>query len=209
MSLVLDDVSYRYPRVAGWAVRGASLVVAPGEVVGLAGPSGCGKSTLGKLACGVLVPAEGRVVVDDGPARPRRGARLVQLVHQDPVAAMNPRWRVRAVLDEADPTGSSLADPVVGALVETGWLDRYPHEISGGELQRVSLARALLAKPTYLVADEISASLDPLTQAALWRDLLGVVRERGLGVLAVSHDAALLAEVADRVVSVGGGTLAV
>lgn len=209
MSLVLDGVSYRYPRASGWAVRGASLEVGPGEVVGLAGPSGCGKSTLGKVAGGVLVPAEGRVAVDDGPARPRRGARPVQLVHQDPFAAMNPRWTVRAVLDEADPTGSSLADPVVAALVDVGWLDRYPHEISGGELQRVSLARALLAEPAYLVADEISASLDPLTQAGLWRDLLAVVAERGVGVLAVSHDAALLGEVADRVVSVGGGTLSV
>lgn len=208
MSLVLDEVSYRYPRASTWAVRGASLEVAPGEVVGLAGPSGCGKSTLGKVACGMLDPVEGRVSVDDGPARPRRGARRVQLVHQDPFAAMNPRWSVRAVLDEADPTGSSLGDPVVAALVDARWLARYPHEISGGELQRVSLARALLARPAYLVADEISASLDPLTQAGLWHDLLGVVRERGVGVLAVSHDAALLDEVADRVVSVGGGTLA-
>lgn len=207
MSLVLDGVSYRYPAAVTWAVRDVSMTVSPGEVVGLEGPSGCGKSTLGKLACGMLVPARGAVEVDGGPARPRRGPRPVQLVHQDPFAAMNPRWRVGAVLDEADPAGSSLEDPTVAALVEATWLDRYPHEISGGQLQRVSLARALLAKPAYLVADEISASLDPITQAQLWHDLLAVVRERRIGVLAVSHDAPLLSEVADRVVSVGGGTL--
>lgn len=207
MSLALDGVSYRYPRAATWAVRAVSLEVSPGEVVGLAGPSGCGKSTLGRLACGMVEPGEGGVAVDGGPARPRRGPRPVQLVHQDPFAAMNPRWKVAAVLDEADPSGSSREDPAVAALVEAAWLDRYPHEISGGQLQRVSLARALLARPAYLVADEISASLDPITQAGLWHDLLGVVRERRVGVLAISHDADLLDEVADRVVSAGGGTL--
>lgn len=192
--LDLVDVWFAHPR-ADWLLRGASLAVGPGEVVGLVGPSGCGKTTLGRLACGIGRPARGRVLVDGRDlATHRGGPRPVQLVAQDPFTAMNPRWRVGQVLAEAGPPGK--AEP---GLVEESWLDRFPHEISGGELQRVSLARALLASPRYLVADEISASLDPLTQAALWRDLLAVTAERGVGMLVVSHDAPLLGEVCDRV----------
>ncbi|MCH1867271.1 ABC transporter ATP-binding protein [Nocardioides sp. CFH 31398] len=192
--LELDDVWFAH-RPGDPVLRGACLTVDPGEVVGLVGPSGCGKTTLGRVACGIHRPARGRVVVDGADlARHRGGPRPVQLVAQDPFAAMNPRWRVGQVLAEAGPPGR--AEP---GLVEESWLDRFPHEISGGELQRVSLARALLASPRYLVADEVSASLDPLTQAALWRDLLAVTRERGVGMLVVSHDAPLLAEVSDRV----------
>lgn len=192
--LALEDVWFAHPR-SEWLLRGASVTVEPGEVVGLVGPSGCGKTTLGRLACGMGRPARGRVVVDGADlASYRRGPRPVQLVAQDPFAAMNPRWRIGQVLAEAGPPGT--AEP---GLVQETWLDRFPHEISGGELQRVSLARALLAAPRYLVADEISASLDPLTQAGLWRDLLAVTAERGVGLLVVSHDAPLLAEVCDRV----------
>lgn len=205
--LTLEDVWFAHPG-GHWLLRGASLAVGPGEVVGLVGPSGCGKTTLGRIACGIVRPSRGRVVVDGADlASYRRGPRPVQLVAQDPFAAMNPRWRIGQVLAEAGPPGK--AEP---GLVEQTWLDRFPHEISGGELQRVSLARALLASPRFLVDDEISASLDPLTQAALWRDLLAVTAERGVGMLVVSHDAPLLAEVCDRVLdatAVVAGTAAV
>lgn len=107
---------------------------------------------------------------------------------------MDPRWRIGRVLAEAGP-GQGDDE----GLVEPGWLDRFPHEISGGELQRVNLARALRAEPAYVVADEISSSLDALTQAMLWDRLLDrVIRDR-LGVLAISHDPALLASIADDV----------
>lgn len=192
--LALEDIWFAHRRDEP-VLRGASLTVEPGEVVGLVGPSGCGKTTLGRVACGILRPSSGRVLVDGADlGRHRGGPRPVQLVAQDPFAAMNPRWRVGQVLAEAGPPGT--AEP---GLIEGSWLDRFPHEISGGELQRVSLARALLARPRYLVADEISASLDPLTQAALWHDLLAVTRERDVGMLVVSHDAPLLSEVCDRV----------
>jgi peptide/nickel transport system ATP-binding protein len=79
-------------------------------------------------------------------------------------------------------------------------MDRFPHEVSGGEAQRVNLARALASGPRFLVADEISASLDPISQAQVWRLLLAAVRTRDIGVLAISHDRPLLDVVADRVV---------
>lgn len=193
--LSVADVSFRYHSRAPWVLADVTLDVAPGEVVGVWGPSGCGKSTLGAIAAGVLSPAGGRVEVEGRALTSVTGPRPVQLVLQHAERAMNPRWRVRDLLAEAGDPYS--VDP---ELVARNWYDRFPHEISGGELQRVNLERALLVRPAYLVADEISSSLDPITQAVLWLRVLGEVRARDLGVLAISHDRALLDRVADRVV---------
>ena len=196
--LSVADLWFRYHARAPWVLADVTLDVAPGEVVGVWGPSGCGKSTLGAIAAGVLSPVRGRVEIEGRALTSMTGPRPVQLVLQHAERAMNPRWRVRELLAEAgDP------DSVDAELVAASWYDRFPHEISGGELQRVNLERALLVRPAYLVADEISSSLDPITQAVLWRRVLGEVRERNLGVLAISHDRALLDRVADRVVDAG------
>src|SRR5690606_27737342 len=120
----------------------------------------------------------------------------VRLGLQHPQLAMAPRWTIREVLAEADP--SARPDP---ELVAEQWLDRYPHEVSGGELQRVNLARALLARPRYLVADEISASLDALTQARIWHLLLERARSERIGLLVISHDGPLLDAVTSRLVA--------
>ncbi|MGW5049547.1 ABC transporter ATP-binding protein [Actinokineospora sp. NPDC004072] len=176
------DLRFRYGRRLPWIVDGAGVDIAPGEVVGLHGPSGAGKSTFGRLLAGLLRPESGRVEAD----------RPVQLALQHADRAMDPRWTIREVLAEASP---AAADP---ELVAPAWLDRYPHELSGGELQRVNLARALLARPGYLVADEISTSLDALTQARVWRLLLARARAEGIGLLVISHDLPLLGAVADR-----------
>ncbi|QFZ19386.1 ABC transporter ATP-binding protein [Saccharothrix syringae] len=198
MTLLAEDVWFRYGRRGPWVVRGASLAVAPGEVVGLHGPSGAGKSTLGGLLAGLVAPSRGRVTVDGVPPRPDRRAgrpNPVQFAHQHAHLAMDPRWSVREVLAEAG------AGEVPAELVPAALLDRFPHEISGGEAQRVNVARALLAGPRFLVADEITASLDAIGQARVWRLLLARVRARGIGVLAISHDRPLLDVVADRVVA--------
>lgn len=194
--LIARDVWFRYHRRGPWVLTGADLGVEPGEVVGLRAPSGRGKTTLGAVLAGLLRPDRGSVEVDGTPLASGRGPRPVQLVLQHPERAMDPRWRIRDVLAEAGPGGPDDD----GGLVDPGWLDRFPHEISGGELQRVNLARALRARPAYLVADEISSSLDALTQAVLWRRVAAEVAARGTGVVAVSHDEPLLERVADRVV---------
>lgn len=197
--LVATDLWFRYRSNGPWVVAGAGLRVEPGEVVGLRGPSGCGKTTLGRLLAGFLSPVRGTVSVE-GPPLPRKGPSPVQLVLQHPELAVNPRWRLGRILAEG-----GEADPALyGELsISTGWLDRFPHELSGGELQRIAVARALLARPSYVVADEISAMLDPITQAQLWSVLLTRARAGRLGIVAVSHDDALLAQVADRVIDVG------
>ncbi|WP_081788345.1 ABC transporter ATP-binding protein [Candidatus Blastococcus massiliensis] len=191
--LQAEELWFRYAADRPWVLAGVDLRVEAGEVVGLCGPSGGGKSTLGRLLAGHARPDRGRVTVDGEVPRSRRAPHPVQLVLQHPERAMDPRWTVRRILAAAD---AGAADE---RLVPAAWLDRYPHEISGGELQRVNLARALLARPRYLVADEISASLDAVTQARIWTLLLERCREAGIGVLAVSHDRPLLDAVAGRV----------
>ncbi|ADB33030.1 ABC transporter related protein [Kribbella flavida DSM 17836] len=195
--LTAEDLWYRYDRRSPWVVRGTSLSVAPGEVVGLRGPSGSGKSTVGRLLAGLLTPDRGEVRV--GPRADRSGAHPVQLVLQHPERAMNPHWRIRDILAESGADRTEV-DSVDGNLVRPEWLDRFPHEISGGELQRVNLARALLTRPRYIVADEISTSLDAVTQARSWHLLLNHARTDTIGVIAISHDNDLLAAVATRTI---------
>lgn len=193
--LQAEGVWFRYGRDRPWVLDGVDVALGAGEVVGLCGPSGGGKSTLGRVLAGHLRPDRGRVTVDGAVPRLRRAPHPVQLVLQQPERAIDPRWTVRQALAA---TGAELAG-LDERLVHPSWLDRYPHEISGGELQRVNLARALLVRPRYLVADEISASLDAITQARIWTLLLEHCREAGIGVLAVSHDRPLLETVAGRV----------
>ncbi|MDO5503625.1 MAG: ATP-binding cassette domain-containing protein [Actinomycetia bacterium] len=190
----------RHDRQAPWVLRGADLTVEPGQVVGLWGPSGIGKSTLGSVVAGMLRPERGSVTVDGRPLAEVRGPRPVQLVGQRPELMMDPRWRIGRILAEA----GAPADDDHG-LVEPAWLERFPHELSSGELQRVNLARALRAAPAYLIADEISVSLDAITQARIWREILARVRADGLGVLAITHDPDLLAAVADHPLALHAG----
>ncbi len=186
---------FRYRRAGPWVVDRVDVHVGPGEIVGVRGPSGCGKSTLGRLLAGFLVAEHGTVTVDGGPLM-AGGVAQVQLVLQHPELAVNPRWRLGRILAEGRPVDPALLEEL---SISGGWLDRYPNELSGGELQRVVLARALAVRPRYVVADEISAMLDPVTQAQLWHVLLRRVEAGAIGVLAISHDDALLEAVRSRV----------
>ncbi|KKB10278.1 ABC transporter ATP-binding protein [Devosia chinhatensis] len=169
-----------------------SLILEPGQVLGLAGPSGCGKSTLGMLIAGHLEPDAGKICVDG--QHHGRGWCPVQYVHQSPIATVDPRWRIGRIVEEGwepdEETRSAIG-------VSKSWYDRFPHEISGGELQRVVLLRAMAPSTRYLVADELTAMLDPITQANIWRYLLAQCR-KGLGVIAISHDRQLIDRVATR-----------
>jgi peptide/nickel transport system ATP-binding protein len=193
--LIAEHLWFRYREAGPWIVGDFSLSIEPGETVGLAGPSGAGKSTIGRLLAGLRAPARGRVTT--GPRSPAPNP--VQLVLQHPERAMNPHWKIHAILAESGAESTDI-DGLDPELVHPGWHDRFPHEISGGELQRINLARALLTRPRYLIADEITASVDARTQARIWHLLLDQARAHDIGVLAISHDHDLLAVVADRIV---------
>lgn len=193
--LTVTEVSFAYS--GNPVLADVNLTINPGEWVGLRGASGSGKSTLGRIVAGYLRPASGSVAVDGLPPTATT-PRSVQLVSQNPLAAVNPRWRLADVLRER--IAVAQAPAVLDSLgVRREWLSRWPHEVSGGELQRIVIARALLANPRYLVADEVTVSLDPVSQAEVWRSLRRYCCERRIGVLVISHKAALLDKLCDRI----------
>lgn len=191
-------VSFRYGPAQPWLMRGLDLSLAPGEVVGLPGPSGRGKSTLARLLCGYLRPLEGSVLVD-GRAPDAPGRCAAQLLFQHPELAVNPRWTGREILAEGWADGAPPEDVQNLLGIARVWLSRHPHELSGGELQRLCLARALGQDTRYLVCDEMTSMLDALTQARIWEAVLGLARARGLGLLVISHDTALLRRLCSRI----------
>lgn len=196
MRLEAERVSFRYGERGPWILENVSLSVEQGERVGLVGPSGRGKTTLLRLLGGYLEPREGRILLDGKPL-PKKGVCPVQLICQHPEQAINPRWKMKKVLEES----GMFRAPVMEALgIREEWLERYPRELSGGELQRFCVARSLFEGARFLLADEMSAMLDVITQAQIWGLMLQEARERDLGLLVVTHDRALADRVCTRIV---------
>lgn len=197
-------VSFGYGGPAPLVFDDFSFAVRPGERVALRAPSGHGKSTLCRLLAGYLEPARGGVFVDGAPLREAAvpgAASPVQLIGQHPERVIDPLLRIRKSLAEAGLGHAGSADDLLAALgVRSAWLDRFPSELSGGELQRICIARALATQPRYLICDEISTMLDASTQAQLWRFLVSYAQEREVGMVIVSHSDALVDRVATRVV---------
>lgn len=192
--LVGKDLAFRYNRKQAWLFQGMSIRIAPGERVGLSGPSGRGKSTIAKVLAGYLPVMCGNISVDGKPPEDRT-FNPVQLLFQHPELAMNPRWKIQEILDETGKPSNGLMQQLE---IDDSWLSRYPHELSGGELQRVCLMRALDPRTKYLLCDEMTSMLDALTQASIWKALLKIAEVRNLGLLVISHDVNLLDRICQR-----------
>ena len=199
MSLEARDITFRYPRQGRAPVLvGVSLTLEPGERLGLSAPSGRGKTTLCKLLAGYQRPAEGQILLDGQPLFRVQGPCPVQMIWQHPETALDPLLPLGVSLEEAGPVDGRLLERL---HIQTPWLRRYPQELSGGELQRFCIARALGPATRYLLCDEITAMLDGITQAQIWNFLLEESRSRGIGLLVVSHNSALLQRLCGRIVS--------
>ena len=172
-----------------------SLCVGERERVGILAPSGFGKTTLLRLLGGYLQPDSGRIEVD-GSSLPKKGYCPVQLIWQHPETVVDPLMKLGDTLKESRTVDERIMEKL---HIEEGWMDRFPSELSGGELQRFCLARALHPSVRFLLCDEISAMLDLVTQAQIWHFLLDEAKRRGLGMVIVSHDAALLEQVCTRI----------
>ena len=160
------------------------------------GPSGYGKSTLSKLLAGYADPTRGQILLDGKPL-PKSGYCPVQMIYQHPEQAVNPRLRMRNVFEEGDQVETELIKKLG---IEPDWMNRFPTELSGGELQRFCIARALGKRTRFLLADEISTMLDLITQSQIWHFLMEETQRRGIGMIVVSHSPELVEKVCTRVV---------
>jgi peptide/nickel transport system ATP-binding protein len=213
-----------WQRVTGHvrAVDGVSLEIFPGEVVALVGESGCGKSTLGFSLLGLTPTTSGTIellghpidIRNPGAWKPYR--REFQVVFQDPYTALNPRLTVFELLTEplrthglVPPAG--LTDAARALLRQVGLpedsLNRFPHAFSGGQRQRLCIARALGLRPKLLVCDEVVSALDVSVQAQIVNLLLELRRAHGLALLFITHDLSLVRSIADRVLVMNAGRI--
>ena len=195
MKLEARELSFRYDNGNRQILNKMSMTLESTDRLGLIAPSGFGKTTFCKILAGYEDPDSGEVLLDGKPLSAWKGYCPVQMIWQHPELSVNPRWKMGEVLKEGDQVEKRIID---GLGIEPDWLNRYPSELSGGELQRFCIARALGQRTRFLLADEISTMLDLITQSQLWNFLLEEVKNREIGLLAVSHSDALLERICTK-----------
>jgi len=197
MQLEAKNVGFYYKR-NHWLFRNVNVQINPGEIVGLVGPSGSGKTTLSKVLAGYEKPKEGRVTLGGDSLR-KKDYQPVQLVYQHPEKAVNTKWRMDDVLKEGRLQNRDK-DFLDLFGIQEEWLRRWPNELSGGELQRFCVARALGPKTQFLIADEMTTMLDAITQAQIWHAVLNIAKKRQLGILVISHEQHLVKKICSRII---------
>lgn len=195
------------------AVQDVSFSVARGETIGIVGESGCGKSTLARMLVGLLKPSGGTIRIEgrdlsEHAGDPAAFGRLIQYVFQDPISSLNPRKTIRQILEAplihlrglgASERKARIAKLLDAVNLRSEFLDRYPHEFSGGQAQRIGIARALAADPEILVLDEPVSALDVSVQAQVLNLMADLRREFDLTYLFISHDLAVVEAVSERI----------
>ena len=197
MILEAKNLSFRYEESGRKILDQFSLQVDSSERVGILAPSGFGKTTLCKILAGYEEPETGTVLMDGKSLYSYKGSCPVQMIWQHPEQAVNPRLRMRNVFEEGDQVETELIKKLG---IEPDWMNRFPTELSGGELQRFCIARALGKRTRFLLADEISTMLDLITQSQIWHFLMEETQRRGIGMIVVSHSPELVEKVCTRVV---------
>ena len=206
--------------VSAEALSEVSFALMPGEILGIVGESGCGKSTLLRCIACLEKPTAGEIELDGrnvAGKRPADVCRKLQMVFQDAAASFDPRMKTGAAIDESIRQLVRLSGGAVkerrDELIRQAGLDpalaeRYPSKLSGGQCQRLAIARALAGSPEVLLCDEITSALDVSAQAQIAGLLTALRRELGLSIVFVSHDLALVGGVCDRLIVMRGGRIA-
>ncbi|NLE65655.1 MAG: ABC transporter ATP-binding protein [Elusimicrobia bacterium] len=226
MILEVRDIAKRFLPSGGaslpvTALDGVGLSVSRCERVGIVGESGCGKTTLARIIMGLVRADRGEVLwkgqrVWDDPVRQRDLRRKVRMVFQDPFASLDPRFTVRRTLEEALCLEGNLPrdfreDKMREALSSVGLsqdsLGRYPHEFSGGERQRVSLARALMTDPELLILDEVVSALDVLVARDILDLLERISADKGIALLFISHNIRAVARISSKIAVMDRGKI--
>ena len=197
MRLEAENISFQYDNGNRKILNNVSMGLEQEERVGITAPSGFGKTTFCKILAGYELPDSGRVLLDKKPLSAYGTYCPVQMVWQHPELSVNPKLKMREVIKEGDGVEERI---IRGLGIEPDWMNRYPGELSGGELQRFCIARALGGQTRFLLADEISTMLDLITQSQIWNFLLEEVGRRRIGLVVVSHSGELLERVCTRIV---------
>ena len=193
--LEANNISFGY--VSGKNIlEGVNFHIYSEERVGIVAESGYGKSTFAKILAGYLPPKSGKVLLD-GKEIKNQGFYPVQLIYQHPEKSINPKWKIKRALSENGTPDKKLLE-ILG--IKDIWLDRYPNELSGGELQRIAIARAITKDTKFLIADEITAMLDGITQAQIWHSLISLSNEKNIGMIIITHNIALAKRICTRIV---------
>ncbi|MFR5271784.1 ABC transporter ATP-binding protein [Intestinibacter bartlettii] len=196
MQLKASKINFKYNEER-YVLKDIDFYVNSGEVVGLVAPSGFGKTTLAKILAGYITPESGEVVIE-GCRREKNGYNPVQLIFQHPEKSVNPKWKMKKIINESFTPSKELIEAMG---IKEGWMNRWPSELSGGELQRFCVIRALSPKTKFLIADEMTTMLDAITQAQIWNVVLDYARKNDIGVVVISHEKALVEKICDRVVN--------
>ncbi len=195
--LKVNKLFFRYHSSHNWVLKNIDFQLKRGEIIGVQGNTGCGKTTFGKILSGYLRPVQGKIVMND-MVLPNKGFCPIQAIFQHPELSINPYWKMEKVFQEimADFEPSYLED----FGIDETWMKRYVHELSGGELQRICVARTLMTPLRYLICDEISGMHDTITQVQIWKNLIDIAKKKNVGVLVFSHDKTLMERVCDKII---------
>ena len=196
MELTGRNISFKYSSNSRQILKDVDITIDNKKILGLFGDSGSGKSSLCKILAGHIKRYEGEVKID-GQDIPKKGYDPVQLIYQHPEKVMNPKWKMHEVLEESWDVPDSLLEDFG---IQKSWLNRWPAELSGGELQRFSVLRSLNPNTKFLIADEMTTMLDAITQVQIFESVLKIVKERNMGLLVVSHDRDLMDIICDEVI---------
>ena len=196
MELTGRNISFKYSSNSRQILKDVDITIDNKKILGLFGDSGSGKSSLCKILAGHIKRYEGEVKID-GQDIPKKGYDPVQLIYQHPEKVMNPKWKMHEVLEESWDVPDDLLEDFG---IQKSWLNRWPAELSGGELQRFSVLRSLNPKTKFLIADEMTTMLDAITQVQIFESVLKIVKERNMGLLVVSHDRDLMDIICDEVI---------
>ena len=196
MELIGSNISFKYPSAKKYILKDIDIYLDNKKITGLVGDSGSGKSTLCKILSGYVQRYEGRVTLN-GEELPKKEFCPVQLIYQHPEKVMNPKWKMADVLGESWEVPDDLLEEFG---IQKSWLTRFPQELSGGELQRFSVLRAINPKTKFLIADEMTTMLDAITQVQIIDSVLKIVKERNMGFMLVSHDMDLVNTICDDVI---------
>ena len=196
MLLKANNINFKYNKDK-YILKDISLTIDNSEVVGIVAPSGFGKTTLAKILSGYIEPSNGEVILE-GVHRKKGDFNPVQLIFQHPEKSVNPKWKIKKILKEAYEPSEEMIEAMG---IKKEWLNRWPSELSGGELQRICVLRCLSPKTKFLIADEMTTMLDAITQAHIWQVVIKHCKKNNIGLIVISHDKDLVNRICDRIIN--------